>query len=68
MYSHEIFSTEIGRRRRIFLLPVAKSYSQIPSINLMHTLWTKIFGYAIHPKIPKGKADLRVADVGTGTG
>lgn len=34
----------------------------------MHTLWTKIFGYAIHPKIPKDKADLRVADVGTGTG
>ncbi|CAJ2505409.1 Uu.00g128030.m01.CDS01 [Anthostomella pinea] len=37
-------------------------------INLMHTLWAKIFGYLIHPKIPTGSPDLRVADVGTGTG
>ncbi|KUI58307.1 hypothetical protein VP1G_05593 [Cytospora mali] len=37
-------------------------------INYMHTLWTKIFGYVVHPKIPIDKPDLRVADVGTGTG
>ncbi|KAF7369271.1 Demethylmenaquinone methyltransferase [Mycena venus] len=37
-------------------------------INLMHHLWTKMFGYLLHPKIPTDKADLRVADVGTGTG
>ena len=34
----------------------------------MHHLWTKIFGYLIHPKIPTDRPDLRVADVGTGTG
>lgn len=34
----------------------------------MHTLWTKIFGYTVHPKIPTDHPNLRVADVGTGTG
>lgn len=34
----------------------------------MHTLWCKIFGYVVHPKIPISRSDLRVADVGTGTG
>lgn len=34
----------------------------------MHSLWTKVFGYAVHPKIPIAKPDLHVADVGTGTG
>lgn len=38
------------------------------SINLMHHLWTKTFGYNIHPNIPTEAANLRVADVGTGTG
>ncbi|KAI2628672.1 S-adenosyl-L-methionine-dependent methyltransferase [Hypoxylon sp. NC1633] len=37
-------------------------------INLMHHLWTKIFGYYIHPKIPTDAANLKVADVGSGTG
>ncbi|KAK7698016.1 hypothetical protein SLS64_013005 [Diaporthe eres] len=37
-------------------------------INLMHTLWTKIFGYTVHPRIPTDHPGLRVADVGTGTG
>ncbi|KAI1395394.1 UMTA methyltransferase family protein [Hypoxylon fuscum] len=37
-------------------------------INLMHHLWTKLFGYLIHPKIPTEKTNLRVADVGAGTG
>lgn len=37
-------------------------------INLMHTLWAKIFGYVVHPNIPTNRPDLRVADVGTGTG
>ncbi|KAI0444321.1 S-adenosyl-L-methionine-dependent methyltransferase [Xylaria telfairii] len=37
-------------------------------INLMHFLWTKLFGFAIHPKIPTEATNLRVADVGTGTG
>lgn len=34
----------------------------------MHALWSKVFGYNVHPKIPTGRPDLRVADVGTGTG
>ncbi|OTB02026.1 hypothetical protein M426DRAFT_322986 [Hypoxylon sp. CI-4A] len=37
-------------------------------INLMHHVWTKFFGYSIHPSIPTAEANLRVADVGTGTG
>ncbi|KAH9884988.1 S-adenosyl-L-methionine-dependent methyltransferase [Xylariomycetidae sp. FL2044] len=37
-------------------------------INLMHHFWTKVFGYLIHPKIPTERSDLRVADIGTGTG
>ncbi|KAK2604077.1 hypothetical protein N8I77_007036 [Diaporthe amygdali] len=37
-------------------------------INLLHCLWVKIFGYVVHPKIPIQSANLRVADVGTGTG
>lgn len=38
------------------------------SINLMHHLWTRFFGYTIHPKIPIESANLKVADIGTGTG
>ncbi|XDG05653.1 hypothetical protein ABKA04_005268 [Annulohypoxylon sp. FPYF3050] len=37
-------------------------------INMMHHIWTRIFGYNIHPKVPSEAANLRVADVGTGTG
>lgn len=34
----------------------------------MHHIWTKMFGYNVHPHIPTNKPGLRVADVGTGTG
>lgn len=34
----------------------------------MHALWSMSFGYTVHPKIPTNRLDLRVADVGTGTG
>lgn len=34
----------------------------------MHSLWTKVFGYVIHPKIPTKKPALHIADIGTGTG
>lgn len=34
----------------------------------MHSLWVKLFGYVVHPSIPKDSPDLRVADVGSGTG
>ncbi|KAI1366315.1 UMTA methyltransferase family protein [Xylaria arbuscula] len=37
-------------------------------LNLMHHIWTKIFGYNIHPRIPTESANLRIADVATGTG
>ncbi|KAI1496605.1 UMTA methyltransferase family protein [Biscogniauxia marginata] len=37
-------------------------------LNLFHHLWTKSFGYVIHPSIPVDKENLRVADIGTGTG
>ncbi|KAI0173119.1 S-adenosyl-L-methionine-dependent methyltransferase [Hypoxylon sp. FL1284] len=37
-------------------------------INLMHHVWTKVFGYIVHPKVPTEAANLRIADVGTGSG
>lgn len=37
-------------------------------INYMNSLWTKVFGYLLHPKIPTDSPDIRIADVGTGTG
>ncbi|KUI58944.1 Demethylmenaquinone methyltransferase [Cytospora mali] len=45
-----------------------RDYLDNNRINLMHSLWTKVFGYVIHPKIPTKLDGLRVADVGTGTG
>ncbi|KAI3397704.1 hypothetical protein diail_10473 [Diaporthe ilicicola] len=45
-----------------------RDYLDNNRINLMHSIWTKSFGYTIHPKIPTKQPDLRVADVGTGTG
>jgi hypothetical protein len=41
----------------------------ICSINLQHYLVVQLFGYRIHPSIPvKDVSNLRIADVGTGTG
>lgn len=37
-------------------------------INLQHHQWTELFGYLLHPQIPTTNTNLRVADVGTGTG
>lgn len=38
-------------------------------INLQHYLVVQLFGYRIHPSIPvKNVSNLRIADVGTGTG
>ncbi|KAJ0114058.1 hypothetical protein J7T55_007892 [Diaporthe amygdali] len=45
-----------------------RDYLDNSRINLMHSFWTKVFGYTVHPKIPTNQPDLRVADVGTGTG
>lgn len=38
------------------------------SLNLMHYHWVKDFGYLIHPRIPTNDANLKVADIGSGTG
>lgn len=38
------------------------------SINLQHYLWVESYGYLTHPKIPLHGDNLRIADVGTGTG
>ncbi|KAI0521231.1 UMTA methyltransferase family protein [Xylaria bambusicola] len=37
-------------------------------LNLIHHLWTRSSGYVIHPAIPIKDTDLRVADIGAGTG
>ncbi|PWY90621.1 hypothetical protein BO94DRAFT_623364 [Aspergillus sclerotioniger CBS 115572] len=37
-------------------------------INLQHYLWIELFGYHIHPTIPTNHRNLRIADIGTGTG
>lgn len=46
----------------------ARDFLDNNRMNLMHSLWVKLFGYVIHPSIPKDSPDLRVADVGSGTG
>ncbi|CZT23716.1 uncharacterized protein RCC_09430 [Ramularia collo-cygni] len=45
-----------------------RDYLDNNRINLQHYLWREIFGYLIHPSIPTGAPDLKIADVGTGTG
>ncbi|KAF2962934.1 hypothetical protein GQX73_g10636 [Xylaria multiplex] len=37
-------------------------------INLQHYQWVELFGYHLHPQIPTTSANLRIADVATGTG
>ncbi|OJJ69856.1 hypothetical protein ASPBRDRAFT_678263 [Aspergillus brasiliensis CBS 101740] len=45
-----------------------RDYHDNNRINLQHYLWTELFGYHIHPSIPTSNPNLRIADVGTGTG
>ncbi|KAL2759085.1 hypothetical protein ACRALDRAFT_2041091 [Sodiomyces alcalophilus JCM 7366] len=45
-----------------------RDYLDNNRINLQHYLWTELFGYVIHPKIPTDDPHLKIADVGTGTG
>lgn len=70
----EIFSTILGLFpcRTCFTPPHDRKTDQIgfldnPSLNLMHKHWVKDLGYLIHPRIPIEQANLRVADIGTGT-
>lgn len=37
-------------------------------LNLQHYIWKDMFGYSLHPKIPRNQKSLKIADVGTGTG
>ncbi|GFG02124.1 hypothetical protein IFM61606_03483 [Aspergillus udagawae] len=46
-----------------------RDYLDNNRINLQHYLVVQLFGYRIHPSIPvKDVSNLRIADVGTGTG
>lgn len=36
--------------------------------NLQHDLWSKTFGYLLHPDIDPSGENLKGADVGTGNG
>ncbi|RYP89415.1 hypothetical protein DL769_000066 [Monosporascus sp. CRB-8-3] len=45
-----------------------RDYIDNNRINLQHYLWVELFGYLTHPKIPTSDPDLRIADIGTGTG
>lgn len=75
IFSRGISSTTIGMCVRAAHISSDASMSRAfadqssrPRINLMHSLWVKLFGYVIHPSIPRDSPDLRVADVGSGTG
>ena len=38
-------------------------------LNLQHYIWKDQTGFLLHPTIPlDGRTDLKIADVGTGTG
>ena len=39
-----------------------------PRLNLQHYIWVGMFGYLLHPDIPYSEENLRIADIGTGTG
>ncbi|KAI0547127.1 S-adenosyl-L-methionine-dependent methyltransferase [Xylaria curta] len=45
-----------------------RDYVDNNRINLGHYQFTELFGYLLHPSIPTSDAQLRVADVATGTG
>ncbi|TGO65235.1 hypothetical protein BCON_0003g00290 [Botryotinia convoluta] len=47
---------------------LTRDYLDNNRINLQHHLWIRLFGYLIHPKISTENPNLRIADVGTGTG
>lgn len=60
-----------NNRYECYAHPSSELTDQVPftyRINLQHCLWTELFGYLMHPKIPTTGQDMRIADVGTGTG
>ncbi|OTB07050.1 hypothetical protein M426DRAFT_9126 [Hypoxylon sp. CI-4A] len=48
--------------------PLSRDFIDFNRLNLQHQLWRKLFGYNIHPKIPRNDGKLKIADVGVGTG
>ena len=59
--------------RQVYILMADKSTVNLLMVvlirlNLMHYLWRDQLGYLVHPRIPITKANLAVADIGTGTG
>ncbi|KAK1143257.1 hypothetical protein N8T08_006957 [Aspergillus melleus] len=47
---------------------LSRDYIDCSRLNLQHSLWTQMFGYLLHPDIDTTNRDLKIADVGTGTG
>ncbi|KAF6232186.1 hypothetical protein HO173_009569 [Letharia columbiana] len=51
------------------LKPTTRAYASTARLNLQHYLWKDQTGYLLHPSIPlSGIENLKIADVGTGTG
>ncbi|QKX55466.1 uncharacterized protein TRUGW13939_02559 [Talaromyces rugulosus] len=48
--------------------PLSRDYVDFNRLNLQHYIWKDMFGYSLHPKIPRNQKSLKIADVGTGTG
>lgn len=64
----------VNRSKLILTMPKLPTTNEIHAIiwqfriNLHHYLCVELFGYHIHPDIPTADPNLKVADVGTGTG
>ncbi|CAD6580719.1 MAG: hypothetical protein ASARMPREDX12_000249 [Alectoria sarmentosa] len=47
---------------------LGRGYVEATRLQCQHYLWKETLGYLIHPSIPLEGKDLKIADVGTGTG
>ncbi|KAI1382879.1 uncharacterized protein F4822DRAFT_435255 [Hypoxylon trugodes] len=47
---------------------MCRDFVDFNRVNLQHYIWKDIFGYSLHPKIPRDGKSLKIAYVGTGTG
>ncbi|MCJ1431029.1 hypothetical protein MMC27_000379 [Xylographa pallens] len=48
--------------------PLARGYRAASRLDLQHYIWKQSQGYLVHPNIPLDPEDLKIADIGTGTG
>ena len=49
--------------------PLARGVIDSVRLNLCHFIWKKSFPWVVHPSVSlDGRKDLRIADVGCGTG